>query len=666
MNTQNNQTYKQQQNTEEKKEQKQLNYTTVQYTDEELNYRKFLVNRLVTARDRRNENFTEFDDMDYATYYEGNKKAAESYIRPKKNKQDVRVVTGTTQEKTQTLLSALLNYNLEPNIEVYDKNDFPIRELGQNLEEMVKKSRKLEEYDDMRPFIYKEMLDQGDVFVEDLWKVEYRPTKELKANWNEGVKPGKIEWKTRLEKVTERAEVKLYSGLAVFLGNVKEYFIEHQPYIFTTEYIPYDEAKTIYSGWERWAYVPKTVSQLQSTTDEHVPYYDWSIQKTEDNFVEIVKYFDKPNNEMMILLNGVMMLPIKFPLTAISTSGEYPIVKAGGQPISKHFAYSKSVPAKTKVDQETLDEFIKLIVLKTRQSFQPTMAYSGKKRFSKDVFIPGKIHYDVDPETMKPLVDPTGVSQAEFNAFQFIKEIVDSKSVSPVFSGESPQGNQTATEIIEMKKQQMMKLGLTIWGILMLERKLTWLRIFNLKENYTNPVDQKVSSVTNKLESVYRRITTQTTLKDGQQGTKIIEFNPERAQNATPAEIRAEEEFLSEPGNPVEKTYMNPLMLKKLKAVFYINITPTEKDSTELNRVLFIQSVSDAMNLFGPQALNMEYIKQRWATLNKEDPEKFFVPGQQAMPQQGQQSQAQQTGGEVGRKLSQGVKMPSLKEMASQ
>jgi hypothetical protein len=127
----------------------------LEYSQEEEDYRAFLIKRLTKAENDRNDNHIEFDDQDYVTYHETNAKAANSYIPPKKNKQDTRIVTGTTHEKEITLWSALLNYNLEPNIEAYSEKDLPINELGNTIEDLIKKSREIEKYDDKRVLIYK-------------------------------------------------------------------------------------------------------------------------------------------------------------------------------------------------------------------------------------------------------------------------------------------------------------------------------------------------------------------------------------------------------------------------------------------------------------------------------------------------------------------------------
>src|SRR3990167_6166671 len=185
----------------------------IKYTDREIAYRTFLLNRLADAAILRDSPHTEFDDMDYLTYYETNAKAGNSYIRPKKNPFDSRIVTGTTLEKKNTLLSAIMNYNFEPDIEAHDQNDMPIYNLGNHMESMTRKSRREEDYEDKRLLIYKELLDQGTVFVEEVFCEEWRMEKELKNNdWYDGLSLSQMGWEQRLKKVYSRCEARLISG----------------------------------------------------------------------------------------------------------------------------------------------------------------------------------------------------------------------------------------------------------------------------------------------------------------------------------------------------------------------------------------------------------------------------------------------------------------------
>lgn len=612
-----------------KKEEVVLN-KQVDYTEEENKYRWELIRKMTQAQLARNSLHRELNDMDYQTYYDSNLRAANSYIAPKKNPEDTRVVTGTTEEKENTLIAAILNYNLEPNILAFDKEMMEVDELGRNFEDLVRKSRQIENYDEKRVLIYKELLDQGTCFVEEQWVEEDKISKKLEnVNWSNNVEVKKIKWTTSDNHVVSGCQTRLIRGDKVFLGNIKEFQMSKQPYAFTVDVMSYAEAEAIYKNWDRWEYVPKKIVRVQPT--DASTYKDWTLETVQENFVEVIKFQDKWANEFMIMLNGVMMLPVWFPLEAISPSGDYTIAKGDVYPIGQFFAYSKSIPAKTKVDQEVLDEMFKLIVLKTRKSYMPPLANNTGRVLSRKIFNPGEITNQVDPSKIQTIGDAGGVTQSEFNAFEFIKGIVDQKSVSPAFMGDASSGTQTATEILELKKQQMMKLGLVIFGVISLEKQLAWLRIYNILTNWTKEQDTKVNDLTGQLENVYKSITVDSEMEDTQMGKKIIQFTPD-ANQYSPEQIMQEEEMLSENMRmPVRKTYISP-EVRKMKYYWYITINPTEKDSSDLQRVLFKQDVQDAMTLFWPQALNFGYLMKRFAVLSKQDPEKFFVKNVPAMP----------------------------------
>lgn len=611
------------------------------YTREELDYRATLIKKLTNAHEAYDAPHRELNDMSIPEYLDSNLKAANSYIPPKRNAEDTRIVTGTTEEKGNTLLSAVLNYNLEPNILAFDKDMLEIDELGRNVEDLVKKSREIENYDEKRVLIYKELLDQGTVFVEEQWVEETRIEKKLEdINWNDGVKVNKIKWSEKDAPGFTGCQTRLIRGDNVFLGNIREFQISKQPFLFTYDIMSYDEAKSIYKNWDRWEYVPKKITRLKDRNDFY--HRDWTLDNVQENFVEVIKFQDKWNNDFMIMLNGVMMLPVGFPLEAISPSGDYTLAKGDVYPISQFFALSKSIPAKTKVDQEVLDEILKLIVLKIRKSYKPPLANNTGRVLSRKIMNAGEITNQVDPAKIQVIGNADGVGSSDVSAYEFIKGIVDQKSVSPAFSGDAQSGRQTATEILELKKQQMMKLGLVIWGVISLEKQLAWLRTYNILTNWTKEQDTKVNELTGEIESVFKTIEVETEMEDTQMGKKIIQFSPD-AGEFSPEQIMEEENQLSELKRmPVRKTYLSP-DISKMKYFWYISINPTEKDSSDLQRVMFKQDVADSMQLFGPQTLNFPYLMKRFAVLSKQDPEKFFVKNAPAQP-----TEAQLGGGDNG------------------
>jgi hypothetical protein len=617
-------------------------FIEVDYTDDEYEYRSERIALLTQAQIDYNNQWDELNGMTTQEYYDSNLRAANSFIAPKKNTEDTRIVTGTTEEKGVSLLSAILNYNLEPNIQAYDKLDFLADEVGSTMEDLIRKSRHIENYDDRRRLIYKELLDQGTCFVEETWVEPTHIEKKLKSVDWKTMDPRKITWTELVIDDEPRCETRLLRGDKVFLGNLREFEIDKQPFIFTVDIIPYEVAK--------WKYVPKNVVRTPNT--ENSTYRHWTLTNVEKGFVEVIKYQNKLKNDFMISLSGVDMLPAKFPLSAVSPSGGFTISKGDIYAISQFFALSKSIPAKTKVDQEVLDEMLKLIVLKTRKSFKPPIANNTGRILSRKVMEAGQITNQIDPTKIQTIGDANGVNQAEFSAFQFIKNIVDQKSVSPAFTGDIAPGRQTATEILELKKQQMMKLGLAIYGIISLERQLAEKRLYNILEHWTQVQDKKLNEITGKIEDVYKMITVDTTLESTQKGKRIIQFTPNVGQYS-PDQVAEEEKMLSEQMRvPVRKTYIHP-DISKVKYFWHITINPTENDSSDMDRILFKQDVQDAMTLFGPQALNFPYLMKRFAVLSKQDPEKFFVPGATAQPTQAALGGGDQGG--LGAQLNRGI-----------
>ena len=250
---------------------------------------------------------------------------------------------------------------------------------------------------------------------------------------------------------------------------------------------------------------------------------------------------------------------------------------------------------------------------------------------SRKIFNAGEITNQIDPNKISPIGDNNGVSQSEFAAFEFIKNIVDQKSVSPAFAGDQTSGRQTATEILELKKQQMMKLGLVIYGIINLEKQLSWLRIYNILTNWTKKQDAKVNELTGQLEDTFKTFIVDSQMEDTRMGKKIISFTPDAAAYS-PEQIMEEEEQLSQQmRTPVRKTYMHP-DVAKMKYFWYITIAPTEKASSDLEFIQFKQTIQDAITLFGPQSVNLPYLQKRFGVLSKQNPDKFFVSGVQPMP----------------------------------
>ena len=634
------------------------NINPVKYTDKEAEYRGNLYQKLTSAKNQRDNKHIEFDDADYLTFYDGNAKAANSYIRPKNEEEDTRIVSGTTQEKEGSLLSSLLSYNFELDINAFDKTNLEISELGSTMQDLVKKSREIEGYEEKRRLIYKEGLDQGTAFIEESWYEELQVKKNLKKiNWAKGVDIKDINWGEEVKKVSEECRSHLLCGKHVYLGNIKEFLINEQPYLFTIDKVPYSRAAAMFHNWERWKYVPRKLVEAAPDNKEY-GFNDWTILAQEEDVVEIVRYQNKFSNEFMILCNGVMMLPTGFPLP---WGVYYNIVKLDIEPISKFFAYSKSIPSKTKVDQAVLDEMLRLMIMAWRKEQLPPLANNSGMELSKKIYLPGQVTQGLDPDLIQPIGENKGITNPMVAGYKLVKEVVDSKTVSATFSGEAAQSRTTATEIMQQQKQTQMKLGNVLLGVINFEAQLGRLRINNLLNNWTTP---KSVATKDGLVDAYRTIE----IVDGG-AKKVIELSE---RNVTPEQLLAEQDIMSV-GRKVKKVILNPKELKK--AIDYnwtITAVPTQKENDELQQVLFTQKLTSGFQLFGPQRFNQGYAERRWAEVNKEDYSKLFNQQQPEVPPMAPQGGSQpssdgggQQAGRVAEQATRGLTAPIKEQRPS-
>jgi len=626
----------------------------VEYSDEEMVQRAGILTDASHSAQQRQAKFTEFDDMDYETWYFKAKKASAAYIEPKLNEADVRVVTGTTREKGNILVNTLLNYNLEADVIAYNDKNVKVAELGEVAEKMIRKSRQLETpvWEVKRPLAYLELVNMGNVHIEEVWEGYEIPQKELeKFDWSEGVDPSKIKWKKLLNKTYYECNSKIVSGLDVFPGNVREFFLELQPFMVLRRVLSMSETKSKYAGWTRLKYVPDSVTTTIEDEDGSQRYNDYQMIEVEVNQVEEIRYYNKWTNTFQVLLNGVMMLPVGFPLSSIIGVCDYPITRGDCETISANFYWSRGTGAKNRVPQFLIDEMFKLMVLKTRKSFAPSYGNMSGQKVGTSIYLPGKIFEGLDPDKLKPIGEPGGVSPAEFNMMRFVQEISDENTTDSSFQGQAPEKESTARQVVEQQQRSMVKIGMAMIGVINMENRMAWLRLYNILNNWTEKQDER-----------YRKFSIDDTLENGKQGERIVEFM-EQEQMPTDKQTMAEEDlYKSAAGREVRINRIDPKMLKELKYKWEINTVPTEKNSSMVKAALFTDYLKETLAIFAPlgKVPNLEFLAQRHAMVNNEDPNRVWQNTQQN-PAQGPPQEAAQNNTTTAQLLPGGN--PSVKEM---
>ena len=608
-----------------------------------------LQKRLESARDLRDSERDEFDGMDYLTYYDKNEKLANTFIGAKKNKSDTNYQSGTVRQKLLAFLSAVNRMNLKPEISAFDRDNVLHEDLGNAMTTVLRKSEELDNDDEQRMHRQFELLKQGTVFVEDIWVIKKKTEKKLSKQFT-----GKLdsEWSEKLVEASAQCERKILHGPGVYLGSMSVFNIKDQPFLFTVDVIPYEEAKAVFGEWDRWKYVQK---KLRSFKDEEGTLYNnnWRLGTVDEDKVEIIRYQDKWNDELQIIINGVLMLPIGFPLTSISPDGEYTIIKQILELVTPKFPYGKSLPMRLRPQIGVYDELLKLAVLKTQKSFMPPRSNMTGQVIDKNAFMPGVITAGIDPNKLQKLdPDDRGVNNSEIAVLSMISEQLDSNSVDKAFQGGQSEGSNTATEIMQRQEQSNMIVGLTMFSMSLLEKKLADKRLPLLIENWFTPMDKKFDEIKGELKNVYNTANVEEELPNRGIGRSIVIPTDNVGQNDVLPEVGSEEpirqsifdeeEKMSEQlGQPVRIIRISPDLIRKRKLIWKTSVIPTEARNSNTSKLMFRAAMADAATYF-PDMLNRDHWATRFAQVWDEDPSKAFKMG--GNQQVGQPGEAQAEG----------------------
>ena len=207
------------------------------YSDDEKEDYRELVICLTQMRNNLQRPLVEFDDLTFFQQYEENRKADHAYNRPIDETVDFRVTTGLTREKDTTLLSTLTSMNYQPNITAFDKDNSIIAGLGEEMEDLVIKSRELENWDEKRVSIYREFIAQGTVYVEEVY-VERAIPKAFETNWMPNMPIAGFKGdEMPIYDVEGKCEAKLHLGKYVMTSSMNEEEVQNNSVVAIYEEI---------------------------------------------------------------------------------------------------------------------------------------------------------------------------------------------------------------------------------------------------------------------------------------------------------------------------------------------------------------------------------------------------------------------------------------------
>ena len=632
------------------KEEKQLE---VNYRDEDKTYIGEERELLRIAYDNKEMAHSEFDGQTYTQRHESNEKAANTQIEPKKNKYDNDFHSGMTRNKVMAVASAISILNQSPDISAYNPDNVAIHKLGNGMEHIIYETEEIEGDREKKISRTFELLKQGDIFCQEIWKDILRVVKTMNKKFDGKLN---VKWNERLKRDLPHPERNIISGLGVFLGDIRQPELKKQPYIFTVEVTPYKNAELTYGEWDRWKYVPKKIVRNEHTQGDQDVLYGWNITEIEDDSVEIIKYQDKPNNEYAIFINGILMTPKGLPFQW--GWDDYNIVQQGLEDITPTFAYHKSMPERMKTDVAIYDEILRLAVFLTKKAGDPPRANLSGRVLSEKTFMPGMIITGLNPNQV-PLIDANGsqgVTSPIMTMVDKLYQTINEQSVSPSFQGQQANVEQTATEVLTAQKQSKASIGIMVIKNGLLEKQLSWLRLYNNIENWFVPIDTVVDEARGILKNVYRTVNKETPIEGKGMGRTMvvpveeattredvysyadkvghdrIDIDERLAKKQEPDKILTllkEDEIEKKTGVPTRIISIGVNFLKTAKLIWQIQVKPREEMTSELGK-LMVERYLQGLAMF--PNVNYDEVGKDYALAWEKDPAKVFLQGQSATP----------------------------------
>lgn len=643
------------------KEDKKLDLETpaVKLSDDEVSHNGRIINNLFKAKNSRDALHREFNNQSYIEWFNNNEIIANTEItRDGHNHYDhnhntqLDIHTGTIEQKLLVILAEINRLNLTGEVRVFDKENQELQEFGMGLTDICDKTAEIEQDEEKKLARQMELLKQGTVFIQDNWVKRWNKEKILNKKFDGKISG--INWETKMNLVFDGPERNVLYGPGVYLGSISEFEMKKQPYIFTLKTTSYLEAKSRYGAkdkdnvdmWERWKNVPKKKVSLVSETNisEISSGGGWSLTDLDQDKVEEIHYQDQFNDEYQIYLNGVPMLPMGFPLSAITPNGMYNIEKQVLQIINPFFTYGRSFIAKTEQLSKLMDEMIKLLIIKTRKSIHPPYANISGRVISEKSLMPGVISMGIDPNALVPIgTEGQGLTTSEYQMLKILTEAIDNVTVSPQMQGQQGKTGQTAYEVEILKQQAQKTIALFIFAASMLEKKITWLRANYVLAKYFDPTGTEVDDLRKELKNVFRTSTKNVNIKNRGMGIRKI-IPTDNTSGITQESIYNEEEYTGTPEatvgrrrtrtelglEPLQIIYLDTNTLSNSKYVFFVEVIAKPKDTSTNAKLMFREELRDIQALMSMGSMpNVQELEGEYALIWNKRKEKLFGKPQQ-------------------------------------
>ncbi len=353
------------------------------------------------------------------------------------------------------------------------------------------------------------------------------------------------------------------------------------------------------------------------------------------NEVEVIRYFNKWEDEFHVIANGQLLTPVNNPMPY--NHKEYPFVWGGFEELNPRFIYDMPLTIKLLDMQDANNEILNLSLDMLWRALNEVILVTGGDDLGSDVLSGGGLVPVNDPGNFTQMqFGSSGAFNAATNITQQIKASLESSSVSAELAGQSGEGrSKTAREVLVAREAAMEIASLFLDSMERMERDKAYLRVKNQLDRYQTPVEwEKRLGVEGAREAIpkFREISVrQTQLDNGEVGTLNINITPKpRGED----KVEQENKTLKEMSQTID---IPPSFLRQIEFDCEIVANSSIKRSKALEAEEAERYFANTLKV--PQMFNVQKAAEEYVKALDKNPEEHLKQQQQ---QQQQRPQPQQ------------------------
>lgn len=584
------------------------------------------------SADDRDRIFQNFDGMTLIDYIEESYRRYNTNINVRDDIEDWQsaVHDKFTANKVDAILSKIVS--VLPIAEITGRGDEDLMK-GLIMSNIYEYSEDVDDYDEFMVSFLQEAIIKGTAVG-----YEGQQTTEQKVRFVKGSGDNiTIDEGTKKENKLFAQVVKLEDFYPSSVGVRK---IKDMPRCFWRNVVSFQEFIADYSMFEKSKYVrPHKTTYGEG---EKKPYYqDFISSDVKDGQVEIIRRYDKENDQFFLEANGVWLNPIKTknsdeevcPLPF--NHKELPFFDVKYQQFSSDFFYGRGLPDKLKPMQDVLDVLTNMLLDQSFLTIFPPILTNGFDSIEDDYLRPGR----------RTPVDTGGlpINQAFMkldlgtpgNWHQFILEytrkIMEESSIDKVSSGHAGGGDRTTAQEIRVAAEGVAAmLGLFgKWVNYGVKRK-AFLRTKNIAQFWMDANSPMVEQIGGEGASGEAKKAFNTfkidsaVLSNGKRGTKVIEMYSKKEEMPTAEEQKIRSDVYELANNrKIEYVALDPEYICNMD--FDIKLVPSPKNelNKDAEKAIQLEKVRVYLSFF-PEMVNKQELLAQTAEKMGDDPAKII------------------------------------------